>query len=493
MSSSTLSEIRRFAEKVTDPLNNETVKAASGLETKSDFTALYSPHRELLAPDVFASLSEIVPQDEEEQTSKSLLLSFLAKSILGSETSTLADERTGLETAASIKHGKRKTTPREYRVLLKQVAGRAKRLELVQNAQVALGGINENAVRTLDRQHSISPELGYGGYVSLFDEVDGLEVDSLKIQAGEFLKETEYVYRDLLVWFLDKKMGVNLKDAKWHDLSSLINSHELSGYFKTGEMRGVGKKLLGDLGVSEAERIKFDLEPHPAKTPLTPALPIPASGVAAFAINPVGSVEDYELFLHETASALFLISADTEDYFEFRFMREPVARECFGCLFERLLLQPRWLKRYLKLHADRNLLTLLYFRALAKVRLIAGQMLFSLALHEDGDFTAKTEQYLHLLGTATLCDHDPLHYLLDEEPFLRIAGSLRGAALALPTSALLTERFDEEWWRVPKAGEYLTNLWMAGGRTTSEVLAREAGVEKPDLSLLFEMFQKALG
>ncbi|MCH8028868.1 MAG: hypothetical protein IH874_02920 [Candidatus Dadabacteria bacterium] len=493
MSSSTLLEIRRFGEKVTDSLSNETVNSASGLETKSDFTTLYRPHRELLEPDTYASLRDLAPAEEEERTSKSLLLSFLAKSILGSETSTLEDARTGLETSGTIKYGKRKTTPREYRVLLKQVAGRAKRLELIQNAEGALRGINENAVKMLDRLHSISSALGYDSYLSLFNEVDGLEIDSLKTQAEAFLKETEYVYRDLLVWFLDKKLGINIKDAKWHDLSYMINSHELSGYFKTGELSAVVKKLLRDLGVLEIERIKFDLEPHPAKARLTPALPLPATGAAVFALHPVGSVEDYELFLHETGAALFLVFADPEDFFEFRWLREPTASECFGYLFERFLLEPKWLKRCLKLDADRDLLTLLYFRALAKVRNTAGRLLYSLALHEDGDFTTKTELFIQILDSATMCEHDTLHYLLDEEPFLHTASILRGAALALPTFALLTERFDEEWWRVPQAGQYLTNIWEAGGRTTSETLAREAGVEKPDLSTLVEMFQKALG
>jgi len=84
-------------------------------------------------------------------------------------------------------------------------------------------------------------------------------------------------------------------------------------------------------------------------------------------------------------------------------------------------------------------------------------------------------------------------YLFDVDDGFYSAQYLRAWAFEAQLRSYLREDFDEEWYRLPKVGRFLVELWREGQRYTVEELARFIGAEGLDLGPLQEELLDALG
>ncbi len=491
MGSPLIEEIRKHGEEFLPRLYRYVYLTSSGLDGKDNFGDIYGSHAPLFEPDLVISLREAKFREQEEITGKSLLLSFLLRHLMESRMASVRDELLGLECGQEIEWGGRALSLRDGRIAIIMEPKRQAREEIAEKMVSLMGKVNERLLRALNAWHSVSQELGYESYLSMVDQAGALELERLKGEARVFLKDTEYACRDLLRWILNKRMP--LAEPRWHDLEFLLNSFEYADYFGKGDLHPSLKKFLDELGIEEIRRVNYDLEPRACKLRTVETLPIDPPREIAFAIYPVGSVEDYSSFLLQLGKALSFALVPEDDLFEFRFLRDGTALEALGSLFENLLLEPTWLRRYLRLDLTRNLAVLLSFRYLWRMRLAIGRFLYSLELHQDEDFPSKSDIYRKILNEATLCKHEPLHYLIEEEPFLGAACRLRGLMLESHLAPYIKERFDEQWWRMPEAIEHLSTMWEAGGRTTGEGIAKGIELKKLDLSAILHRLESALG
>jgi oligoendopeptidase F len=126
--------------------------------------------------------------------------------------------------------------------------------------------------------------------------MERLHVSEIEEEAKVFLKDTEYAYRDLLKWFLLKRMELKLKDAKWYDLSYLFNGFELKSEFPKTELKTLARKCLDEMGKDVGESIKVDLSDRRGKISHSLCIPTEPPQNILLSVYTIGSVEDYESF-----------------------------------------------------------------------------------------------------------------------------------------------------------------------------------------------------
>ncbi|HSE84420.1 MAG TPA: hypothetical protein VLB01_07730 [Thermodesulfobacteriota bacterium] len=493
MGNDVIHDIGKEGERFLKAINRELYENLAGLKKASDLREIYKSHSSLVDPALFYSVKDLSPKDNEEEIGLRLILNFLARSVIGGKTARVKDEILTAELREAIRiNGKAipyRSTPAE----IKREPKRIIREEIDKKRREKLLKINPLVLEVMDTMHSTSAELGFSSFIELCDKIEMLNLFKLEEKAKLFLNDTEYIYRDLLKWFLLKRMELQLKDAKSYDLESLFNSFELRAYFPKEDLKALAKAFLGEMGVEVGENIKTDLEERMGKIsrPFSTAIQVPENIVLV--IYPIGGIEDYESFFHELGISLSYGNAEREDVFEFRRLREAASTEVFGILFRNLLLQPRWLKRYLKLDTNSDFLRFLYLKQLTIIRLYCGKLIYELALHKDEDFKGKPDLYKQTLEKATLCEQNEEDYLNDVDRFFRSASYLKASIIESELKWHLRENFDEEWWREKAAGDFINKLWKEGGRTTSVEIATKVGLKELDLTRLLGFFRQVLG
>ncbi|GIW48458.1 MAG: hypothetical protein KatS3mg078_2335 [Deltaproteobacteria bacterium] len=77
--------------------------------------------------------------------------------------------------------------------------------------------------------------------------------------------------------------------------------------------------------------------------------------------------------------------------------------------------------------------------------------------------------------------------------FFRTATELKAYIMEAQLKTFLRERFDEEWWREKKAGDFIKRIWEEGSRLSSKDLSSMIGSgdiqTEPFLAFLQEFFR----
>lgn len=492
MASYTILEVRKYGDRFIKALNQELYRNLAGLKEETNLKSIYEAHPIFGNTDVFFSLKDTSPKDVEEEKGLKLILSLLARSIVENKTAKLKDEILRIEATDEIRVDYKTIPYRSAPAEIKRETIRTKREDIDRKRRETALRLDPLFLKILETAHGAASEIGFS-YISLCDEMGGLNLSEIEEKARIFLKDTEYAYRDLLKWFLLKRIELRLKDAKWHDLSYLFNSFELKSEFPKIDLKALARKCLNEMDLDIDEDIKADLSDRKGKVSRPFCIPIEVPQNIVLSVYPVGGVEDYESFFHMLGIALLYRYRNPEDEFEFKRLTESALEEVFGFVFRNLLLQPKWLRRYLKLDTGRDFLRFLYLKQLMIIRYYAGKLIYELSLHKDEDFKDKPDFYRQTLKEATLSNHSEDDYLDDFDLFFHSASYLRGYIIESELKWYLREKFDEEWWREKEAGDFIRNMWKEGGRTFSQDISKIAGFEKIDLAPLLKFFGEILG
>lgn len=496
MSKETIIEVRKNGENFLKALNEELYRNLAGLKRGSNLNSIFRSNPNLGETDLFFSVKDISPEKEKNvgaHCNVPLLSGFLARSFILSKTAKVIDIIFTMEAGQEILVERRTIPYRAAQAEIKKEPKRSRREEIEKRRKGIVLKLNPLLIELLDNMHSAPAELRSSSYTELCDEVEGLKLEELQEKAEVFLNDTEYVYRDLLGWFLFKRMELKLKEVKSHDLNYLLNSFELKASFPQIDLKSLARKLLNEMGIEIGENIRADLEQRKYKSREAFCLPIEPPQNIVFSIYPIGGIEDYESFFNGLGSALCYGYGERDDDFEFRSLREATSVEVFAQLFGNLVIEPKWIKRYLKSDTGSDFLRFLHLRQLVKTRYYSGKLIYEMALHKDEDFKSKSDFYKQMLQNATLCEHSEADYLSDVKPFFYTASRLKASIIEVGLRNHFRERFDEQWWRAKEAGDFLRKTWKRGGRITSQEISRSAGFEELDFAPLVKLFGEALG
>jgi hypothetical protein len=180
----------------------------------------------------------------------------------------------------------------------------------------------------------------------------------------------------------------------------------------------------------------------------------------------------HELFLRCLGSALHYANIDPSHPLEQRWLGDESVPLAMGRVFSSILDNRVLLGRFYRLSGD-DLEEYLRFSSLLKMlrlRRDIGELQFQLALLEEPDSREIRARYTELLSAASGLRYDERGALLTAEPGFRVARRLRAEQLQCVITRYLRERFDEDWFRNPRAGEALRAMFSAGqGFNASEV------------------------
>lgn len=489
MSQYAITEICEASGKLLKDLNLEQYNTLSGLKSESSQDGIFRKYPEFRDPGLFISIKDSQPHDETEATGLRLILSFLARTFLEGSSAKSRDQILNVESRALINHGKRSI---HYRSIIDEIKTEPKksiREELDGKRLEVVSRVNPLYVGLFEAYNRDSEALGFPTYMKLCDDTDRLGLSRLMKTAKAFLSDTDYIYRDLLKWFILKRMGMKLECLTLNDLRYLFSSYEMRGNFPQSQSFLIAKTLLSEMGIDIPNNLKIDSENREGKITESFCVPIEIPDKILCSINPIGGVENYESLFKTLGKALCYTHSDPEASFTFRILRDPTYLEIFSHLFKNLIYQPKWIKRYLKQDPGRDFLEFLYLRALYILRYYCVKLVYEFQIHENIERKDNSEYYSQSLREATLAKHDQTDYLIDIYPFFYSAVYLKASFIEISFRSFLTEGFDEEWWRKREAGHFFLNLWRYGGRITFREIVERCGLEEIDSTPLVLNFQ----
>lgn len=294
--------------------------------------------------------------------------------------------------------------------------------------------------------------------------------------AEKLLRETDAIASDLGSWLLERNAGVE-RAAERHDVLHLVHAPACASAFPRGELlrtcRRWAEMLRLDLDAQRAVRLDDD------DAPLRPA------GARAVAVDPPDEVrvvlatEEGPRALAQLLSALSVAQlragppgdAPPEDLW----FDDPGLPVACGAVLASLVREPGWLRRCARADLRRDDERAIAYAFVLDARLAAARTLGSLEAHASG-FGARAGQTMReLFLRATFADLPPGLALREIDPWLSSWAELRGLALASQVRGALREKFDEDFWRNPRALAPLQGMWNRGGRPSVAELFAELG------------------
>jgi hypothetical protein len=243
---------------------------------------------------------------------------------------------------------------------------------------------------------------------------------------------------------------------------------------------------LTELGfdLAAATNIKLDLDDRPQKSPRACVIASDPPKVVHLITRAQGGLHDYQAFLHEAGHALHYAGCDPGlPYIFRRISRDHALTEIYSYIVEAISREPEWHELYFGLSAEQAhenaeattfLEALLYRRYEAKLRF---ELDFWSRFDGDGGDAGVYEQ---LLTEATGVRYRRDNYLSDMDAGFYSADYLRAWIRSAQLRHHLVDQVGADWWRNPRTGELLRELFREGTKPTSEEIAGRLGFDPLD-------------
>lgn len=304
---------------------------------------------------------------------------------------------------------------------------------------------------------------------------------AVRAAAERVLDGTEALANDLYAWLLERHSGARPfpGGAERHDCLSLLHAPACASAFPRGEQQRTCRRwaemLRLDLGAGGAIRLDDDERP------------LKRSGARAIALDPPDEVR-ISLWPAEGPRALGgLLGALGEGQLRAGPPGDAPPEDLWLCdgalpfasreLFAALARDPVFLRRCAKADLARDDERAIAIAAVVDARLAAARTLASLEAHAAGFGARAGQAYRELFARATLTELPAGLASRELDPLLGSWARLRGLSFAARARASLRERFDEDFWRNPRALAVLRGLWSRGGRPTLRELWAELSTE----------------
>jgi hypothetical protein len=254
------------------------------------------------------------------------------------------------------------------------------------------------------------------------------------------------------------------------------------------------------LDAREEGRVRFDTEEREAKQSRAFCVPVRVPDEVYLVLRPHGGHGDYRTFWHELGHAMHYGAVDRDRPFHHRWLGDNSVTEGFAMLWDHLTLDAGWLRRYSELGQQGSgagaLGDLVFELAVAELYLLrryAAKLRYELELHR-GDYAAADlgDRYAGTLTGATRFRFPEADALLDVDSGFYAARYLRAWQLEAMLARTLTERFDVDWYRNPRAGGFVRELMRRGQAEPAHRLAESVTGQPLSFAPAVERLTRAL-
>jgi hypothetical protein len=470
----TLEGVRKDGEAFLEALSREYYLALSGLKPTADLAPIYRRYERLHEPDTVAALREAMrsaPTASEEHRSARLLLAWLIDSVASRPLAELDERIIAWEASAGIETDDDRVMPfQRLTIDMGRESDRSARLAL-ENARARLVA-NELAPMKRDRlageRDAIVEQEIASGYIETFARLNGIELDALVDECRAFLRDTEALWDDTLRERL-RPLGLAPGEATRADALFLLRATEFDPAFGRNDALTAVQRQVSDMGVDPlAEgRLKYDTDERDGKRARAFCQPVRIPGEVYVVHRPHGGASDHRVLLHEVGHGLHFAFMGAELPFEARWLGDNSITESFAMLFDHNLFEAAWLRRYAELSKREveDYLRFAGFEELHFLRRYCAKLVYERSLYGgDTSWSSLPSLYTETLTAATGFRYAEADAFVDVDPGFYAARYLRAWQLQALVREVLTERFDDDWWRNPRTGAWLREQLFAPGQ-----------------------------
>lgn len=337
----------------------------------------------------------------------------------------------------------------------------------------------------LDRYREGIAELGYGTHVQANEILGNIDLSTLARHGERFLEVTAALYFELLGQYLPRLTNVATGSARAADVARLEAAAEFDSVLPGGETHRRVLAAIEGTGLDPlAEgRIQVDWEAYLGSGvgAVCHAFAVPDD--VRLAVSTRSGRPALVAFLAAYGQALHHGYTDPSLSVEQRRMGDGSVVHAAGGLFETLGRDRSFLVRvydfpHSRLEDFRRISALC---ALLRVRSEIVALRYTLAYFDEG---ADGASYVESMQEVTGFEHDSREAIWRVDPGFGVARRLRGAQLAAVHAAAVRSRYDEDWYRNPKAGAYLKDLFEHGQRYTAQEIAVQLGAQRLNFDAL---------
>lgn len=434
---------------------------------------------ELTRKEVFDATAELAssPRTDEGKRGRLMLLQrYVAKARVASEASVARRALDEAMRGSSLVSGGRTYRLDEALRELPRLASRDTRVTLEHDLSLHLSAAEGPWARWVDRVREAGVELE-APLSKLVELLHGRAVPPRLEGARRLLAETRDAAIDLAGFALKRVDPLlSVKTARRHDLERACLAPWHFESFRREDLEHAVTRCLGDLGFnpSAGGRLTVDAEARPGRWPGAHAFALRAPDQVRLVLNVDLGFEAYAAWLEAWGVALHRANvARTLPVVERR-LGDPTVVGGVGKLFQSFLLEEAWLKRYLRLGsaAAREASRMFAFRQLMQLRCAAAQALSDAELWDRGPGGAFLDESRERNLDACLVDGPRFATLLPEDLLGAALLELDEWALETVLHGHLRGRFNEDYFRNPAAGRWLTELAAKGQREDAPTVAK---------------------
>jgi hypothetical protein len=481
-----LSEFERDAAVFCSAVNRERYLQGAGHKTELELSPLYTAYRQLFDIETFHEMREVQLDEPLDDKYRRFLLDFIAEHYLELGVAERTEAIATAEATTMVEWRGQELTYRTAPLVIANEPDPDRRHELNERWREACAAINPLRGERHRATLALVSELDHGGYLQVWDTLRGLNLERLTTQAGELLASTADIYRDTLRDALaDEKLTV--ENAWRADLSYVLRGKEYDDWFPRRELVPTLIATLRTLGfdLEEQSNIKLDVEPRSTKSPRAFCAPILVPSDVRLVLQPIGGHQDYDTLLHEAGHAEHFANVDPTLPFAYRWLGDSSITEGYAFLLQYLTTEPIWLRKQLRFDTSDEFRRFALFQKLQLLRRYSTKLFYEQELQRAEEPEPLAERYADLFTHHLLVRYAPDEYLADVDDGLYAAQYLRAWIFEAQLREFLRNEFDEEWFRSPRAGRFLRDLWRDGQKHTADELVRFMGYDDlaPDLLL----------
>ena len=489
-----LERLRTEGQAFMEEITREYYLSTAGLKATAELQPLYEKYAAILSPEALAMTLEAfrgANDGSEEQRQARILLEWLADSQTGRELAGLEERELAWEASAMIPlpDGSKMQYERTA-IEMANSQDRAHRLEIEKaKSRVVEAELAPLRRERFEREREIIERLDLAeGYNKTWELLSGIALGNLRAQCEQFLRDTQAIWDDTYPEFVKRVLGIDPKDARRSDALALFRAREFDAAFPAKQMEDQVQRQVREMGIDPlaAGRVRVDTAEREGKRSRAFCAPVRIPDEVYLVLRPHGGQTDWSTYLHELGHALHFAYMRPDYPYEYRWLGDNSVTESYAMLFDHHMDDAGWLKRYTELGESklRSFQRNAGFEELHYLRRYCSKFVYETELYGgEVRWESLPDLYVDLLTRATNFQYSRAEAFVDVDPRYYSARYLRAWQLQALLRETLTERYDADWWRNPRAGPWLVqSLFSEGQRELAHEQARRVGTNGAELS-----------
>jgi hypothetical protein len=450
---------------------------------------------ELTRADIFQYISELIASprtDDAKRARLGLLQRWVARQFVEAQSAPASQALDGWLATHTFESGAESWTIERAARALPRLALREHRVALERELSVAVLEGQSRWARLGDATLQAMTALRPGLSPTAFSELTrGSPLAAQCAQAEAVLSGTRDAYQDLLGFAL-KRVDPQLtrRNAQAHDVERAALAPWLVERFRREDLEHAMTRMLADLGLSPSAdgRLTVDVaRPAEGRAPGATVVELRVPDQVRLALTVDSGLDCYSAWLRGWGVALHRVHVNPALPLVERRLGDASVIEGFGRVFSSFLLEEGWLKRYLRLtaHQAREAARLVAFHQLLELRVAAAQLLVHAGFLERGANASLVEDAVPRWADALGAEVPRGRAFTGLDRWGHSAQVLDAFSLEQVLHTTLLERFNEDFYRNPATGRWLTDLASRGQRDDAVGLASSiAGLPEPKREVL---------